>query len=360
MLLYLNEATFVGEEGEVLAEEVRSALASRFPVVMVHENDKSAGGCEFAHFFVTTPQDLIADGLYNALAHAWHPEPFRAVSVALVAQAFGAEEPLSTQSIGRWIGRWTGRRGAARLAAEQDARLDAVCMSSTPAVAPPPALETRDSTIAVGLSSTPAVAPPPAVNPRNTTIAVDLPSRPAVAPPPAVNPRNTTIAVDLPSTPAVVPPPARHSTAVTVELSDTAVAPPSDPPGAEAGAEAGAGAEATSEAAAPARPARTQQQRMASLTPLQRQYNWMMRSEDDADDVEEGAQTLEVSARVRREHVGLETTVEEEERATWSRDPHGAPPAEVTHTARLVKSSRGFGIKVDGQNKVTLTLNPKP
>ena len=337
MLLYLNEATFVGEEGEVLAEEVRSALASRFPVVMVHENDKNAGGCEFAHFFVTTPQDLIADGLYNALAHAWHPEPFRAVSVALVAQAFGAEEPLSTQSIGRWIGRWTGRRGAARLAAEQDARLDAVCMSSTPAVAPPPALETRDS-----------------------TIAVDLPSRPAVAPPPAVNPRNTTIAVDLPSTPAVVPPPARHSTAVTVELSDTAVAPPSDPPGAEAGAEAGAGAEATSEAAAPARPARTQQQRMASLTPLQRQYNWMMRSEDDADDVEEGAQTLEVSARVRREHVGLETTVEEEERATWSRDPHGAPPAEVTHTARLVKSSRGFGIKVDGQNKVTLTLNPKP
>ena len=57
MLLYLNEATFVGKEGEVLAEEVRSALANGFPLVMVHENDKSAGGCEFAHFFVTTPQD---------------------------------------------------------------------------------------------------------------------------------------------------------------------------------------------------------------------------------------------------------------------------------------------------------------
>ena len=27
-----------------------------------------------------------------------YPEPFRAVSVALVAQALGAEEPLSTQS----------------------------------------------------------------------------------------------------------------------------------------------------------------------------------------------------------------------------------------------------------------------
>ena len=96
MVLYLNQATFVGEEGELFAEEVRSALASGFPMVMVHENDEAAGGCEFAHFFVTTPQDLIADGLYSALAYAWYPDPFRAVSVALVAQAFGAEEPLST------------------------------------------------------------------------------------------------------------------------------------------------------------------------------------------------------------------------------------------------------------------------
>ena len=31
MLLYLNEATFVGEEGELLADEVRGALASGFP-----------------------------------------------------------------------------------------------------------------------------------------------------------------------------------------------------------------------------------------------------------------------------------------------------------------------------------------
>jgi hypothetical protein len=54
---------------------------------MVHENDEAAGGCEFARFFESTPQDLIADGLYKALAYAWYPEPFRAVSVALVAQA---------------------------------------------------------------------------------------------------------------------------------------------------------------------------------------------------------------------------------------------------------------------------------
>ena len=33
MLLYLNEATFVGEEGEVLAAEVRSALPHRRPLL---------------------------------------------------------------------------------------------------------------------------------------------------------------------------------------------------------------------------------------------------------------------------------------------------------------------------------------
>ena len=83
-------------------------------MVMLHENDEAAGGCQFARFFETTPQvtprnkpgpkpeaalsstpsltlskqDLIVDGLYKALAYAWFPEPFRAVSVALVAQAF--------------------------------------------------------------------------------------------------------------------------------------------------------------------------------------------------------------------------------------------------------------------------------
>ena len=37
-----------------------------------------------------TPQDLIVDGLYTALAVAAHPGPFWAVSVALVAKALGA------------------------------------------------------------------------------------------------------------------------------------------------------------------------------------------------------------------------------------------------------------------------------
>jgi hypothetical protein len=37
-----------------------------------------------------TPNDLIRDGLYGALAVAWHPMPFRDVSYVLTAKALGA------------------------------------------------------------------------------------------------------------------------------------------------------------------------------------------------------------------------------------------------------------------------------
>ena len=57
---------------------------------MLHENDMDNGGCEFGRFFETTPQDLIQDGLYKALALAAYPGAFWPVSVALVAQALGA------------------------------------------------------------------------------------------------------------------------------------------------------------------------------------------------------------------------------------------------------------------------------
>ena len=96
MLLYLNEETFVGPEGALLAAEVRTAqhqpwpeplifaqcpspspgpepnadvhVASSFPLqvrnaraaevplLLLHENDKARGGCLFEKFFQTTPQ----------------------------------------------------------------------------------------------------------------------------------------------------------------------------------------------------------------------------------------------------------------------------------------------------------------
>ena len=90
MLLYLSHETYLGANGEALAEELRRARQSEFPIVMLHENDMDNGGCEFGRFFETTPQDLIQDGLYMALALAAYPGAFWPVSVALVAQALGA------------------------------------------------------------------------------------------------------------------------------------------------------------------------------------------------------------------------------------------------------------------------------
>ena len=67
MLLYLNKDTWV-EQGEVLERDVRAArkLQAGLKVVMVHENDKEKGGCEFVDFFGTTPQELIDDGIYRS------------------------------------------------------------------------------------------------------------------------------------------------------------------------------------------------------------------------------------------------------------------------------------------------------
>ena len=45
---------------------------------------------QFGQFFVSTPQDLIQDGLYKALALALYPSPFNVVSCCLVARALGA------------------------------------------------------------------------------------------------------------------------------------------------------------------------------------------------------------------------------------------------------------------------------
>ena len=66
MLLYLNKDTWV-EHSEVLERDVRAArkLQAGLKVVLVHENDREKGWCEFGDFFDTTPQELIDDGIYR-------------------------------------------------------------------------------------------------------------------------------------------------------------------------------------------------------------------------------------------------------------------------------------------------------
>ena len=91
LILYLNQKTFLGPEGEAFAEEVRQ-LCSLIPIVMLHENDPARDGCEFSNFFQTTPADLIDDGLYNTLALAMYIGEHRRVSLKLAAMAFGAKK----------------------------------------------------------------------------------------------------------------------------------------------------------------------------------------------------------------------------------------------------------------------------
>ena len=124
MLLYLNERTFTDPS---LADEMRHVLAHNGKIVLAHENDPAKGACEFGHFFSVTPQDLIDQKLYGPIAVALHPgEQFRAVSMKLLAVAFGArnvgdQEAAVAQVVSLWrrvSGRKSRRRSA--LADEDD------------------------------------------------------------------------------------------------------------------------------------------------------------------------------------------------------------------------------------------------
>eukprot|EP00966_Prymnesium_polylepis_P318866 7364423-Prymnesium_polylepis.1 len=77
MLLYLNNKTFVGENGHNLAREVSIARSYGIDIILVHENDADRDGCAFSRLFQTTPHELIADELYGKIAVACHPEPHR-------------------------------------------------------------------------------------------------------------------------------------------------------------------------------------------------------------------------------------------------------------------------------------------
>ena len=59
---------------------------------MIHSTPDNDDGCEFADLFTTTPNDLIQDGLFKALAVAYRPGDFHHVSACLVARALGATD----------------------------------------------------------------------------------------------------------------------------------------------------------------------------------------------------------------------------------------------------------------------------
>mmetsp|Transcript_24637 Transcript_24637/g.73145 ORF Transcript_24637/g.73145 Transcript_24637/m.73145 type:complete len:227 (+) Transcript_24637:2394-3074(+) len=87
MLLYLCEATWSDDR---LAEQVERVREAGLPIVMAHENDPDRDGCAFARFFETTPQELVASGIYRDLAIACFPGLHRQVSLSLLAKVLGA------------------------------------------------------------------------------------------------------------------------------------------------------------------------------------------------------------------------------------------------------------------------------
>ena len=121
MLLYLCESTFADD---ALAEQVKAVREARLPIVMAHENDPERGGCVFARFFETTPQEprehmqptypvagaiagahvfsrmlqeLVAGGLYRKLAVACFPGRHR--EAGLSAPAHTADARIRRQFV---------------------------------------------------------------------------------------------------------------------------------------------------------------------------------------------------------------------------------------------------------------------
>ena len=84
MLLYLNQNTWLEDDGERLAEQVKQAREDKLKIVMVHENDPALGGCAFDRMFEVTPQELINDGLYRNLARSFFPGAYREAPLAII------------------------------------------------------------------------------------------------------------------------------------------------------------------------------------------------------------------------------------------------------------------------------------
>lgn len=89
-VLYLSTKTFTGEAGLRFAEQVRRLRKQNVPCLMIHENDPARNGCEFGAFFTTTPQDLIDDGIFGALALNFSWGVHRQVSLGIAAKVLGA------------------------------------------------------------------------------------------------------------------------------------------------------------------------------------------------------------------------------------------------------------------------------
>ena len=116
MLLYLNQNTWLAEDGERLAEQVKQAREDKLKIVMAHENDPALGGCAFDRMFEVTPQELINDGLYRNLARSFFPGAYREAPLAIICvwmrHIETPQSALASLGVTRASGEGTGRNSS--------------------------------------------------------------------------------------------------------------------------------------------------------------------------------------------------------------------------------------------------------
>eukprot|EP00316_Scyphosphaera_apsteinii_P013750 CAMPEP_0119306118 /NCGR_PEP_ID=MMETSP1333-20130426/6943_1 /TAXON_ID=418940 /ORGANISM="Scyphosphaera apsteinii, Strain RCC1455" /LENGTH=220 /DNA_ID=CAMNT_0007309345 /DNA_START=287 /DNA_END=949 /DNA_ORIENTATION=- len=65
-------------------------MTSGIKIILVHEVEERCGGCPFSRFFQVTPDSLVQGGLYKTIAVPMHTEPYRIISLTLLAKELGA------------------------------------------------------------------------------------------------------------------------------------------------------------------------------------------------------------------------------------------------------------------------------
>jgi len=146
----------------------------------MHETDPDRNGCEFGHFFKTTPQDLIDGGIYGPLAINMSWGPHRSVSLALAAREIGAAQ---------------GKSGGFASSIAKGAKSAAKRLSTTPSAGKKPistvevVINEASSSLDIGETSSSAEVPPMAPPIRAVSMPADeKPEAPTTMPAPAAAP----------------------------------------------------------------------------------------------------------------------------------------------------------------------------
>uniref|UniRef100_A0A7S2BXW5 Receptor ligand binding region domain-containing protein n=1 Tax=Haptolina brevifila TaxID=156173 RepID=A0A7S2BXW5_9EUKA len=97
MLLYLNDQTFLGEEGATLTALLMAATDAHIPLLMLHENNPLKGGCPFDNILCATPDTLLAGGLFDQLAIPLYSHPAELeLANTMALQALFKSAPFKT------------------------------------------------------------------------------------------------------------------------------------------------------------------------------------------------------------------------------------------------------------------------